>query len=120
MDVSSELSRVEWLDAHPDADDDIRQAIREGVFLPGMTPEHVEVISNPERAGVAGLAYWRHFARGEEVRYRWYVSGKRTPFLDGREQRVCELVFRSDRLLRIRYCGADEDAAPEAPGDGAP
>jgi len=119
VDVSSEVSRIAWIEARPDVADDIREAVLEGVFVPGMTPEHVRVITNPERAGVAGRAYWRHFVRAEELRYRWYVSGERVPFMDGKQRGVCELVFRADRLLDVRYCGGEAETGGESGGVGS-
>ena len=107
-DLSGADVREEWTADHPHEDAEIRQAILEGVFVPGMSIEHRDVLSNPNRKDSVGNGYWRTRTTGEETRYQWFVGGQWEPFIDGRGRPVCELVFSSDRLAKIRYCGAAE------------
>jgi len=105
-DMSGADVREEWIAAHPDASPDIAEAIREGVFIPGMTLEHRDVITNPKRKGATGNGFWRSRTTGNETRYQWFVASQREPFRDGRERLVCELVFVGDTLSDVRYCSA--------------
>ncbi|MFW6089327.1 MAG: hypothetical protein ACODAB_06210 [Gemmatimonadota bacterium] len=109
-DISGVADREAWLAAHPEADDEVREAIREGVFIEGMTLEHRNVVTNSDRRGARGNGYWRHRDLGDEVRYQWFVSAQREPFDDGRGRAVCELVYVDDVLHEIRYCSGVEDA----------
>lgn len=104
-DLSGLDVREVWLAEHPDEDADIRDAILEGVFIPGMTVEHRDVISNPKRKGTTGNAFWRSRLTGDETRYQWFLAGQWEPFLDGRDRPVCELVYVESRLAEVRYCG---------------
>ncbi len=109
-DLSGVADREEWLEAHPDVDDEIREAIAEGVFIEGMTLEHRDVITNSDRRSAMGNGYWRHRELGDETRYQWFVSAEREPFDDGRGRAVCELVYVDDVLSDVRYCSGVEDA----------
>jgi len=116
-DLSGLDGREMWLAEHPDTPDDIREAILEGVFIPGMTVEHRDVIANPDRRGLTGSGYWRSRDLGDETRYQWYVASEREPFDDGRGRAVCELVYREAALSDVRYCGdADMDETAEPDG----
>lgn len=117
-DLSGQIDRELWVEAHPDTPDDIRAAILEGVFVEGMTVEHRDVISNPDRRGTTGNGYWRSRDLGDELRYEWYVAGERQTFEDGRRRSVCELVYAEERLRRVRYCEASE--GQDASQGGAP
>lgn len=108
-DLSGLDVREAWLAEHPDTPDDIREAILEGVFIPGMTIEHRDVITNPDRRGLTGYGYWRSRDLAGETRYQWFVASEREPFDDGRGRAVCELVYRDARLSDVRYCGGSED-----------
>ncbi len=108
-DLSGLSERELWLEANPQTPDDISEAILEGVFIEGMTLEHRDVISNPDRRGVTGSGYWRSRDLVEEVRYQWYVASEREPFDDGRGRAVCELVYRDDVLSDVRYGQGVED-----------
>jgi hypothetical protein len=108
-DLSGQTEREMWLAANPQTPDDIREAILEGVFIEGMTLEHRDVISNPDRRGATGSGYWRSRNLVEEIRYQWYVASERQPFDDGRGRAVCELAYRDDRLTEVRYCHGVED-----------
>lgn len=108
-DLSGVDTREEWLEAHPDTPDSIAQAIRQGVFVEGMTVEHRDVVTNSDRRGTKGNGYWRSRDLGDEVRYHWYVSEVRDPFDDGRGRAVCELVYQDERLDEVRYCSGVED-----------
>lgn len=105
-DLSGPPDREAWLAEHPDTPDDIREAIIEGVFIVGMTVEHRDVVSNPDRRGTTGNGYWRSRQVDEQVRYQWYVASVLEPFDDGRGRTVCELVFVDDVLSDVRYCEA--------------
>ena len=109
-DLSGLDTRQSWLESHPDTPDDIRAAILEGVFIPGMTIEHRDVITNPARRGLTGNGYWRSQDQVGETRYQWYVASEREPFDDARGRPVCELVYRDGALTDVRYCG-DQDTA---------
>jgi hypothetical protein len=98
--------REAWAEEHVEEDADIRQAVVEGVFIPGMTVEHRDLISNPKRKGATGNGYWRSRITGDETRYQWFVSGQWEPFHDGRERLVCELVYVDEHLTEVRYCSA--------------
>ncbi len=108
-DLSGVPEREQWLAENPQTPDDIREAILQGVFVEGMTLEHRDVISNPDRRGATGSGYWRSRDMVEEVRYQWYVASEREPFNDGRGRAVCELVYRDDVLSDVRYCQGLED-----------
>lgn len=108
-DLSGMAERELWLAENPQTPDAIREAILEGVFVEGMTIEHRDVISNPDRRGPTGAGYWRSRDLVEEVRYQWYVASEREPFDDGRGRAVCELVYRDDMLADVRYCQGVED-----------
>jgi hypothetical protein len=103
-DISGADVREAWLVAHPDVSPEIADAIRDAVFMSGMSLEHRDVITNPERKGSAGNGFWRSRMTGDETHYQWFVSGQREPFVDGRVRAVCELVFVGDRLTNVRYC----------------
>lgn len=109
-DLSGMADREEWLADNPQTPDDIREAILEGVFIEGMTLEHRDIISNPDRRGASGSGYWRSRDLVEEVRYQWYVASEREPFDDGRGRAVCELVYRDNVLTDVRYCQGVEAA----------
>ena len=112
-DLSGPDVREVWVAEHPEAGEDVREAILEGVFIPGMTLEHRDVISNPRRKGSTGNGYWRSRLTGDETRYQWFVSGQWEPFYDGRQRLVCELVYIEGVLTDVRYCSA----AAERPGN---
>jgi hypothetical protein len=112
-DISGLDVREAWLAAHPEVSSDVADAIREAVFLPGMTLEHRDVVTNPKRKGSTGNGFWRSRVTGDEVRYQWFVSGQREPFVDGRSQAVCELVFVGSVMSDVRYCS-------ELSGDSQP
>jgi hypothetical protein len=103
-DVSGLDVREAWVAAHPEAAPDIADAILEGVFVPGMTIEHRNVVTNPKRKGSTGNGFWRSRTTGNETRYQWFVSSQREPFVDGRSRSVCELIFVGDNLTDVRYC----------------
>lgn len=109
-DLSGLADREEWIAAHPEVSDEVREAILEGVFIEGMTLEHRDVITNPDRRGATGNGYWRHRDLGDETRYQWFVSSEREPFDDGRGRAVCELVYANDILQEVRYCSGVENA----------
>jgi len=111
-DISGQDVRDEWIAANPDVAPDIVDAIRDGVFVPGMTIEHRDVVTNPKRKGSTGNGFWRSRTTGNETRYQWFVSSQREPFVDGHSRSVCELVFVGDDLADVRYCRAS-DAAVE-------
>lgn len=104
-DISGKDVRASWLAEHPEVNDEIRTAIESGVFVPGMTIQERDVVSNPDRRGSTGDGYWRSRELGDEVRYQWFVGGERQPFKDGAGQMVCELIFVAGILEEIRYCG---------------
>jgi hypothetical protein len=104
-DVSGLDFREAWAADHPETTEEIREAVREGVFLQGMTIEHRDIITNPARKGSTGNGYWRSRLTGDEIRYQWFVAGQREPFVDGRGRLVCELVFVEDFLTEVGYCG---------------
>lgn len=104
-DISGKDVRASWLAEHPEVDDEIRTAIESGIFVPGMTIQERDVVSNPDRRGSTGDGYWRSRELGEEVRYQWFVGGERQPFKDGAGQMVCELIYVAGTLKEIRYCG---------------
>ena len=115
-DLSGVSVRQEWVDAHPDIEPALKDAILQGVFIDGMTMEVVNLISNPARRATLGNAYWRRFPTGNELRLRWYVQNDRLPFKDGLGRRVCELVLVDEAIIRVVYCeqpGADEGVAPD-------
>jgi hypothetical protein len=103
-DISGLDVREAWLEAHPEVTPGVAGAIREGVFLPGMTMEHRDIITNPKRKGSTGTGFWRSRSTGDETRYQWFVASQREPFMDGRGRAVCELVFLGDNLTDVRYC----------------
>lgn len=105
-DISGLDVREAWLEAHPDTPSAIADGIREGVFVPGMSLEQRDVITNPKRKGSTGNGFWRSRETGDETRYQWFVSSQREPFMDGSGKAVCELVFVDDLLREVRYCGA--------------
>lgn len=108
-DLSGLDVREEWLSDHPETPDDVATAIREGVFVEGMTVEHRDVITNTDRRGTTGNGYWRSRDLDGETRYQWYVAQQREPFDDGRGRAVCELVFQEGALQEVRYCQGVED-----------
>jgi len=103
-DISGLDVREVWIAAHPEVSPDIADAIRAGVFVPGMTIEHRDVVTNPKRKGSTGNGFWRSRTTGNETRYQWFVSSQREPFVDGQSRSVCELVFVGDDLTDVRYC----------------
>jgi hypothetical protein len=115
-DLSGAEVREEWLAAHPDTPDDIADAIREGIFLPGMSLEERDVLTNPKRKGATGNGFWRSRETGDETRYQWFVSGQREPFVDGRGRAVCELVYVGTNLKEVRYCSASAGEDDTASG----
>ena len=104
--------REAWLEAHPEVSPEVADAIREGIFLPGMTLEHRDVITNPKRKGATGNGFWRSRSTGDETRYQWFVSSQREPFMDGRDRAVCELVFVGNNLTDVRFCSDSTDSSP--------
>lgn len=111
-DISGPDVREAWLAAHPEVGTEIADAIREGVFVAGMTLEQRDVVTNPKRKGSTGNGFWRSRETGDEIRYQWFVSSQREPFIDGRARAVCELVFVGTVLKDVRYC------SPAAESDG--
>jgi hypothetical protein len=103
-DVSGLDVREAWITAHPETPAEISAAIRDAVFVPGMTLEHRDVITNPKRKGSTGNGFWRSRTTGDETRYQWFVASQREPFVDGRSRTVCELVFSGELLTDVRYC----------------
>ena len=103
-DISGLDVREAWVAAHPEVAPEISDAILEGVFVPGMTLEHRDVVTNPKRKGATGNGFWRSRATGNETRYQWFVSSQREPFVDGSSRSVCELVFVGNDLTDVRYC----------------
>jgi hypothetical protein len=105
--------REEWLAAHPDTPANIADSIREGIFVPGMTIEERDILTNPKRKGATGNGFWRSRTTGDETRYQWFVSSQREPFVDGRGRAICELVYVGANLKEVRYCSASagEDAS---------
>jgi hypothetical protein len=113
-DISGPDVRAEWVASNPDEDPDILKAVTDAVFIPGMTLEHRDVITNPQRKGSTGNGFWRSRITGDETRYQWFVSSQREPFVDGFGRNVCELVYVGDNLTDVRYCTAA--GAEQAPG----
>lgn len=111
-DLSGLDAREDWLLAHPEVSPEMADAIREGVFLPGMTLEYRDVITNPQRKGATGNGFWRSRTTGDETRYQWFVSSQREPFIDGRGRSVCELVFVGSNMTDIRYCTDSTQGPP--------
>jgi hypothetical protein len=105
-DISGLDVRQQWVDDHPETSPEIREAILEGAFVPGMTLEHRDVITNPRRQATTGNGYWRSHTTEDEVRYRWFVASERLPFADGLGRSVCELIYVEGALKEVRYCGA--------------
>jgi hypothetical protein len=103
-DISGRDVRAAWLAENPATDPAIREAIEEGVFVTGMTVEHRDLISNPDRRGTFGNGFWRSRETGDEIRYQWFLAGERVPFVDGRGRKVCELIFVDGVLRQVRYC----------------
>lgn len=114
-DLSAPPEREAWLLEHPDTPADIQDAIREGVFVEGMTLAHRDVITNSDRRGRTGNGYWRTRNLGDEVRYQWFVAERREPFDDGRARPICELIFADDHLHDVHYCTPEEAAAKVDP-----
>jgi hypothetical protein len=110
-DLSGPPDRSAWLAEHPETPEDVASAIHEGVFIEGMTIEHRNVITNPDRRNTMGNGYWRSRNLGEEIRYQWFVGDLREPFDDGRGRAICELVYTQDILRDVRYCTPEEAAA---------
>ena len=108
-DISGLDVREAWVAAHPEVAVEIADAILEGVFVPGMTLEHRDVVTNPKRKGATGNGFWRSRTTGNETRYQWFVSSQREPFVDGRARSVCELVFVGNDLTDVRYCSPSAD-----------
>jgi hypothetical protein len=109
-DISGVDVREVWLADHPEVPGEIAAAIEEGVFVPGMTLEHRDVVTNPKRKGSTGNGFWRSRTTGDETRYQWFVSSQREPFVDGRDRQVCELIYVGDTLTEVRYCSASAEA----------
>ncbi len=109
-DLSGVIEREEWVQMNPGIDDEVRAALLEGVFVEGMSSEAIDALSNPNRAGLGGNAYWRFFGDDSEVRAQWYIASQRQPFVDARGRSVCELVLAADTIRQVRYC----DPAPAA------
>ncbi len=112
-DVSGPDVRESWLAANPDTPEPIASAIREGIFVAGMTVDHRDVVTNPRREGTTANGFWRSRTTGDQVRYRWYVANEQMPFTDGQARLVCELVFAEGLLQDVRYCSGS-GAAPRA------
>ena len=110
-DISGPDVREAWIAANPEVAADIADAIRDGVFVPGMTIEQRDVVTNPKRKGSTGNGFWRSRTTGNETRYQWFVSSQREPFVDGHSRSVCELVFVGDDLTDVRYCSASTEGA---------
>jgi len=110
-DISGADVREAWLAAHPETSPEIADAIKEAVFVSGMSLEHRDVITNPKRKGSTGNGFWRSRTTGDETRYQWFVSSQREPFVDGRDRDVCELVFVGDLLTSVRYCSSSAEGA---------
>lgn len=110
-DISGSEEREAWIAEHPEASSEIAEAIREGVFVPGMTIEHRDVVTNPKRKGSTGNGFWRSRTTGDEIRYQWFVSSQREPFVDGRSRAVCELVYAESVLTDVRYCSPAAEGA---------
>jgi len=106
-DISGRDVRDAWLAEHPDIDEETRVAIETGVFIPGMTLETRDLITNSDRRDATGNGYWRSRELGDEVRFQWFVGGEREPFKDGRGELVCELIYADQLLAEVRYCGSD-------------
>lgn len=106
-DLSGQDVREQWVADHPEEGKDISAAVLEGIFLPGMTLAHRNVITNPKRKGSTGNGFWRSRTTGDETRYQWFVASQREPFVDGKGRNVCELVFVGDVLTEVRYCSAE-------------
>lgn len=109
-DISGQEVRTQYLNDHPEIDEEIRAAIDEGVFVAGMNLEQRDVVTNPDRRGTMGDGFWRSRDEGFDVRYQWFVGGTRTPFKDGLGRKVCELIFVQGRLREVRYCGLATDS----------
>lgn len=108
-DVSGLDVREAWIAAHPEVAPEITAGIQEGVFVPGMTIEQRDVITNPKRKGSTGNGFWRSRTTGDETRYQWFVSSQREPFVDGSGRTVCELVFVGNILTDVRHCSSAAD-----------
>jgi hypothetical protein len=108
-DISGADTREAWLAQHPEVGAETREAIHSGVFIPGMTIEERDVVTNSDRRSSTGDGYWRSRDLGDETRYQWFVGGERQPFKDGRDQLVCELIYVGDDLREVRYCGASTE-----------
>ncbi|MEN8144363.1 MAG: hypothetical protein ABFS14_05370 [Gemmatimonadota bacterium] len=113
-DLSGIPEREEWVQMHPQIDDEVKAAVLEGIFVEGMSTQAIEAVSNPRRTGVGGDAYWRSFGDDSEVRLQWYIASRRQPFIDARGRSVCELVVSADTLRQVRYC---DPAAADAEQD---
>lgn len=111
-DISGPDVREAWIADHPEVDPSISEAIADGTFVPGMTLEHRDVITNPKRKGSTGNGFWRSRLTGDETRYQWFVSSQREPFVDGFGRNVCELVFVADQLTDVRYCASQAEEDP--------
>ncbi|MEJ2482938.1 MAG: hypothetical protein P8049_07435 [Gemmatimonadota bacterium] len=107
-DISGRDVRDAWLAEHPEIDDDTRIAVESGVFIPGMTVETRDLITNSDRRDSTGNGYWRSRKVGDEVRYQWFVGGERAPFKDGSGDLVCELTFVAQSLREVKYCGSED------------
>lgn len=103
-DLSGQNVREAWVADHPEASEEIREAILQGVFVEGMSLEHRDVVTNPKRKGTTGNGFWRSYVTGDQVRYRWFVAAEREPFDDGLGRPVCELVYVHGILRTVRYC----------------
>lgn len=106
-DLSGPPDRELWLAENPDTSDEIEAAILEGVLVVGMTVEHRDVVSNTDRRSTTGYGYWRSRELADQLRFQWFVSGIRQPFIDGRNRPICELVYVDDLLTDIRYCRSE-------------
>ena len=108
-DISGQPDRDLWLLNNEDAPEDIRDAIAEGILIPGMTIEHRDVVTNRDRRSTTGYGYWRSRELDGQVRYQWFVADLREPFDDGRGRAICELVYVDEILSEIRFCENQPD-----------
>ena len=112
-DLSGVMEREEWVQMHPEINDEVKAAVLEGVFVEGMSSEAIGAVSNPSRGGVGGDAYWRFFGDDSEVRAQWFIASQRQPFIDARDRSVCELVLAADTIRQVRYCDPEADGVKD-------
>jgi len=103
-DISGPDAREAWVAQHPEAPDSISQGVSGAYFVPGMTEDEINVITNPERLGTTSNGFWRRYESGNELRLHWFVSNQRLPFRDGRDQLVCELLLVDGVVEQVRNC----------------